>query len=65
MQCSPDEAVHQADAQVDRLLDEGWQPGQIALLVTGKRHPLHKEMLDYRGWDGYRDAFLNFPERRA
>ncbi len=39
--------------KVDRLLGEGWQPGQIALLVTGKRHQLQKEMLDYHGWDGY------------
>lgn len=27
--CSPEEAVHEADAQVDRLPGEGWQPGQI------------------------------------
>ena len=58
VQCSPDEAVHEADAQVDRLLGEGWQPGQIALLVTGTRHQLQKEMLDYHGWDGYWDAFF-------
>ena len=51
--CSPDEAVHEADAQVDRLLSEGWQPGQIALLVTGTRHQLQKEMLGYHGWDAY------------
>ena len=58
VQCSPDEAVHEADAQVDRLLGEGWQPGQIALLVTGTRHQLQREMLDYHGWDGYWDAFF-------
>ena len=45
-------------AQVDRLLGEGWEPGQIALLVTGTRHQLQKEMLDYHGWDGYWDAFF-------
>jgi hypothetical protein len=58
VQCSPDEAIHQADSQVDRLLGEGWPPGQIALLVTGKRHQLQKEMLDFHGWDGYWDAFF-------
>ncbi len=58
VQCSPDEAVHEADAQVDRLLGEGWQPGQIALLVTGTRHQLQREMLGYHGWDGYWDAFF-------
>jgi phosphoglycolate phosphatase-like HAD superfamily hydrolase len=58
VQCSPDEAVHEADAQVDRLLAEGWEPGQIALLVTGKRHQLQKEALDFHGWDGYWDDFF-------
>ena len=58
VQCPPDEAIHEADAQVDRLLGEGWEPGQIALLVTGTRHQLQKEMLDYHGWDGYWDAFF-------
>ena len=58
VQCSPDEAVYEADSQVDRLLGEGLQPGQIALLVTGKRHPLQKEILDYHGWDGYWDSFF-------
>jgi UvrD-like helicase C-terminal domain len=24
VQCTPDEAIHQADSQVDQLLDEGW-----------------------------------------
>jgi hypothetical protein len=56
--CSPEEAIHEADAQVGRLLGEGWEPGQIALLVTGKRHQLQKEILDYHGWDGYWDAFF-------
>jgi hypothetical protein len=58
VQCTPEEAIHEADAQVDRLLGEGWEPGQIALLVTGKRHQLQKEILDYHGWDGYWDAFF-------
>ena len=58
VQCPPDEAVHAADAEVDRLLEEGWEPGQIALLVTGKRHDLQKEGIDFHGWDGYWDAFF-------
>jgi hypothetical protein len=56
--CSPEQAIHQADAQTDQLLGEGWEPGQIALLVTGRRHQLQKEILDYHGWDGYWDAFF-------
>jgi hypothetical protein len=58
VQCLPDEAIHEADAQIDRLLGQGWEPGQIALLVTGRRHQLQKEILDYHGWDGYWDAFF-------
>ena len=58
VQCRPEEAIHEADSQIDRLLTEGWEPGQIALLVTGKRHQLQKETLDYHGWDGYWDAFF-------
>lgn len=56
--CPPDKAIHQADSEVDRLLGEGWKPGQIALLVTGTRHQVQKEMFDYHGWDGYWDAFF-------
>lgn len=56
--CSPRDAIDQADAQVDQLLAEGWQPGQIALLVTGKRHQMHMEALDFHGWGGYWDAFF-------
>jgi hypothetical protein len=56
--CPPEETVHAADSEVDRLLDEGWKRGQIALLVTGRRHPLQVEALDFHGPDGYWDAFL-------
>lgn len=56
--CTPEETIHQADAQVERLLGEDWEPGQIALLVTGKRHQMQREILDYHGWDGYWDAFF-------
>lgn len=56
--CSPGDAVDHADSEVDRLLAEGWKPGQIALLVTGKRHQLQLETLGYHGWGGYWDAFF-------
>jgi len=52
-----DEAVHAADDAVDALLAEGWQPGQIALLTTGRRHPLQVELTD-GGWDDYWDGFF-------
>jgi Nuclease-related domain/AAA domain/UvrD-like helicase C-terminal domain len=58
VQCKADDAIHQADAQVDRLLSDGWEAGQIALLVTARRHQLQKETLDFHGWQGYWDEFF-------
>ena len=37
--CAPGEALVTADDEVDRLLDQGWRPEDIALLTTGSRHP--------------------------
>jgi hypothetical protein len=36
-------AVDEADAQVDLLLDEGWIPSDVALITTGRRHPVQVE----------------------
>jgi superfamily I DNA and RNA helicase len=58
VQCMAEEAIQEADSQVDRLLGEGWEPGQIALLVTGTRHQLQREILGYHGWDSYWDGFF-------
>ncbi|HEX8973800.1 NERD domain-containing protein [Oryzihumus sp.] len=35
-----EEAVDRSDEQVEALLDEGWRPRDVALLVTGHRHPV-------------------------
>ncbi len=32
-------AVEAADDAVEALLAEGWEPGSMALLATGRRHP--------------------------
>lgn len=53
-----DSAVHAADDAVDALLSEGWAPGSLALLTTGKRHPLQVELVDSGGWDAYWDDFF-------
>ncbi len=53
-----DDAVPAADRVVDALLDEGWQPGQVALLTTGRRHPEQANTVDVSGHDAYWDAFL-------
>jgi hypothetical protein len=52
-----DEAVYAADDAIDALLDEGWDKGSIALLTTGRRHPLQVELVG-GGWDDYWDEFF-------
>ena len=54
--CSADDAVSRADDIVDELLDEGWQPSDVALLTTQSRHP---EQLNRQadGHDAYWDSF--------
>jgi len=58
-QCPSVEAVATADDQVDRLLDEGWDPGDIAVLTTHHRHPEHQNVLDLHGYDGYWDRYFD------
>lgn len=54
--CAAGEAVARADDVVDELIDEGWQPSDIALLTTQSRHP---EQLNRQaeGHDAYWDSF--------
>ncbi|WP_129336309.1 nuclease-related domain-containing DEAD/DEAH box helicase [Cellulomonas endophytica] len=53
-----DGAVTTADRVVDALLDEGWQPGQIALLTTGRRHPEQVNAVEMGGHAVYWDRFF-------
>lgn len=53
VQCSPAEALDVADDQVEALLDEGWSPGNVALLTTGQRHPEQRSRQETDGQDGY------------
>lgn len=46
-----------ADDQVDLLLDEGWRPEDVALITTGKRHPVQADLQDSEGQEGYWDSF--------
>ena len=53
VQCSSEDAIARADDAVDELLGS-WNPGQVALLTTRHRHPVHVEVVEgERGWDGY------------
>jgi len=54
---SVSDAVEVADAWVERLLDEGWQPQDVALLTTGARHPVQKERQEASGFAAYWEDF--------
>ncbi|MCT1907842.1 NERD domain-containing protein [Brachybacterium paraconglomeratum] len=56
---SAEDAVATADDAVEKLMDEGWEPGQIALLTTGSRHPEQRTQIDHEGYDGYWDGFFS------
>jgi len=51
------EALGMGDDQVDRLLSEGWEPRDVALLTTGARHPVQKERQEALGFAEYWEDF--------
>ncbi|GGO84131.1 hypothetical protein GCM10011584_00960 [Nocardioides phosphati] len=51
--CSADDALSRADDVVDEFIDEGWVPGNIALVTTGKRHPIQEDLAERHGQSGY------------
>lgn len=44
------------DDEAVRLLDEGWRPGDVALLTTGSRHPMQVELQE-DGNEAYWETF--------
>lgn len=55
---SADDAVATADGVVERLLDEGWETGDIALLTTYRRHPVQREVVEFEGINAYWEQFF-------
>lgn len=53
-----DDALAEADAQVESLMDIGWNPGDIALLTTGSRHPEQRSIVEAEGQGAYWDQFF-------
>ena len=51
-----EDPVTAGDDEAVRLLDEGWEPRDVALLVTGSRHPMQVE-LQKEGNDAYWETF--------
>jgi hypothetical protein len=57
MQCRASEAVETADDAAVELLDQGWDPQDVALLTTHHRHPEQANRVELDGRDGYWDSF--------
>ena len=58
VECALEDVVSCADDAIDALMDEGWEPGQIALLTTQHRHPEQKNAVELGGHAAYWDAFF-------
>lgn len=57
VRCAPEAAVERADAEVERLLEQGWAPEHVALLTTGSRHPEQVSRVEHLGTAGYWGLF--------
>jgi len=54
--CTRDDALDVGDDEVERLLEEGWRPEDVALLTTGSRHP-EQVARQAEGTQAYWDSF--------
>lgn len=57
--CCKETAVETGDDEVEKLLDDGWRPEDVALLTTGSRHPeqvARQEQGTQAYWDSFWDA---------
>lgn len=58
VQASSSDVVVRADDAVEALIEEGFEPGDIALLTTHHPHPAQAHTVHLEGWVGYWDAFF-------
>ncbi len=56
VECTAADALDRADEEVDRLLDDGWRPEDVALLATGSRHP-EQSSRQAEGQETYWESF--------
>lgn len=57
--CRRQEAMNEGDDQVERLLESGWRPEDVALLTTGSRHPeqIERQAAGHGSyWESFWDA---------
>ncbi len=59
--CSVEDAFGVGDDEVERLLDEGWRPQDVALLTTGSRHP-EQVARQGEGTEAYWDSFWDIDQ---
>lgn len=55
--CRSDEAMETADEAAVDLLDQGWDPQDVAVLTTHHRHPEQANRVALDGRDGYWESF--------
>lgn len=55
--CNVHDAIGVADDVVTMLMESGWPAESLALLTTGRRHPVQLERVAARGTGGYWDSF--------
>ena len=55
--CTREDAISTADDEVEVLLDDGWEPQDVALLTMGSRHPTQVERQEVEGHVGYWRSF--------
>jgi len=54
--CAAGDALDAGDDEIERLLEEGWRPEDVALLTTGSRHP-EQIARQAEGTGAYWDSF--------
>lgn len=52
-----DEALGDADSEVEALLDAGWDTSKVCLLTTGSRHPVQVDQFERHGPTSYWASF--------
>ena len=56
-ECPENEAIEMADKYVVELSQTGWGTGDVAVLTTGSRHKIHKDLVEGANrveyWEGY------------
>ena len=57
VESTDENALEEADAVVNQLLNDGWAPGEIALLTTGSRDARHRAAVE-KNKDAYWESFF-------